>query len=66
MAPAPSIRLRDNPDWQELVPRLKELRIEAVFTEELSAWDDAEVDYHSPVKDRWLSLRDQSPRPERA
>ena len=55
-----NIRLRDNPEWQELVPHLHELRIEVVVGEDLSAWDDAAADYHSPVKDLWLSLRDQT------
>ena len=56
-----SIRLRDNPEWQELVPHLHELRIEVVLCEDLSVWDDAAADYHSPVKDLWLSVRDQTP-----
>ena len=54
------IRLRDNPEWQQLVPHLEELRIEVLFTDDLSTWDAAAADYHSPVKDLWLSLRDQS------
>ncbi len=55
------IRLRDNPKWQELVPHLEELRIEMVFSDGLSAWNAASADYHSPLKDLWLSLRDQPP-----
>ena len=54
-----SIRLRDNPEWHELVPHLEELRIKVVFTGDLATWDDAAADYESPVKDLWLSLRDQ-------
>lgn len=53
--------LRDNPEWQELVPHLHELRIDVVLSEDLSAWDDAAADFHSPVKDQWLSLRHQTP-----
>lgn len=56
-----SVRLRDNPEWHELVPHLNELRIEVVFNDDLSAWDDAVADYQSPLKDLWLSLRDQPP-----
>lgn len=56
-----SIRLRDNPEWRELVPHLEELRIEVVLSADLSAWEDAAADYESPVKDLWLSLRDQPP-----
>jgi len=56
-----SIRLRDNPEWRELVPHLEELRIEVIFSDGLSAWDAAAADFHSPVKDLWLSLRDQPP-----
>lgn len=52
-----SIRLRDNPEWQELVPHLQELRIDVVFNEDLPVWDGAVSEYHSPVKDLWLSLR---------
>jgi hypothetical protein len=53
-----SIWLRDNPEWQELLPHLEELHIEAVLSEDLAAWDDAVADYKSPFKDLWLSLRD--------
>ncbi len=52
-----SIRLRDNPEWRELVPHLEELRIDVVFSEDLLTWDDAVAEYESPVKDLWLSQR---------
>ena len=52
-----TIRLRDNPEWQELVRHLHELRIEVEFRDDLPAWDDAVAEYHSPVKDLWLSLQ---------
>jgi hypothetical protein len=33
------IVLRDNPLWQEILPHLKELKIEVVLQEELPEWD---------------------------
>ncbi len=51
------IRMRDNPEWQELVPHLHELHIEVEFSEELLAWDAASAECQSPVKDLWLRLR---------
>jgi len=35
-----TIRLRDNPEWEELVPHLRQLKIEVVVTEALRAWDE--------------------------
>ena len=35
-----TIRLRDNPEWQELVPHLHELRIDVDFSDNLPAWDE--------------------------
>ena len=39
------IRMRDNPDWQELLPHLEELRITVVLTKDLSEWDAAAAEY---------------------
>ena len=52
-----TIRLRDNPEWRELVRHLRELRIDVEFSDDLPAWNDAVAEYESPVKDLWLSLR---------
>jgi uncharacterized protein DUF6930 len=51
-----SIRLRNNPEWQELVRHLQELRIVVVFSDNLPAWGDAVAEFQSPVKDLWMSL----------
>ena len=43
-----AIRLRDNPEWEELLPHLEQLDIRAVVTEDLEMWDDTAgglVDY---------------------
>jgi hypothetical protein len=53
------IRLRENPEWRELIPHLEELRIDVVIADDLSAWDDAVSEHQSPAKDVWLSLRDR-------
>ncbi len=52
-----TIRLRDNPEWQQLVRHLHELRIDVDFSDDLPAWDDAVAEYQSPLKDLWLRLR---------
>jgi hypothetical protein len=39
------IVLRDNPLWQEILPHLKELKIEVVLQEELPEWDRMLVDF---------------------
>ena len=52
-----TVRLRDNPEWQELVRHLHELRIDVEISDDLPAWDDSVAEYKSPVKDLWRSLR---------
>src|SRR3954451_10992595 len=39
------ILLRDNPQWQELIPHLRQLKIEVETQEELPLWDGAAADY---------------------
>jgi hypothetical protein len=39
------ILLRDNPQWQELIPHLRQLKIEVEIQEELPLWDGAAADY---------------------
>ncbi len=39
------IALRDNPLWQEILPHLKELRIEVVLQDKLSEWDRMLADF---------------------
>lgn len=56
------IRLRDNPVWQELMPHLRELRVDVEFNDDLPVWDDAVAEFQSPVKDLWRSLRSSKAR----
>src|SRR3954462_2237625 len=44
------ILLRDNPQWQELIPHLRQLKIEVEVQEELPLWDDAAADYVRKLK----------------
>jgi hypothetical protein len=44
------ILLRNNPQWQELIPHLKQLKIEVETQEELPLWDDAAADYVRRMK----------------
>jgi hypothetical protein len=44
------IRLRNNPQWQELVPHLKQLKIEVETQEELPLWDAAAAEYVRKLK----------------
>jgi hypothetical protein len=39
------LALRDNPLWQELLPHLRELRIEVVLQDELPEWDAMLADF---------------------
>ena len=39
------IYLRDRPQWQELLPHLRELGIEVVFSEELPRFDEAVIEW---------------------
>lgn len=51
-----TIRLRDNPEWQELVSHLEQLGIEVVLSGDFSAWENAAADYASHTKGLWSSL----------
>src|SRR3954463_12033664 len=44
------ILLRDNPQWQELIPHLRQLKIEVEVQEELPLWDDAAAEYVRKLK----------------
>ena len=44
------ILLRDNPQWQELIPHLGQLKIEVETQEELPLWDDAAAEYVRKLK----------------
>ena len=44
------IVLRDNPQWQELIPHLRQLKIEVVTQDELPVWDDADSEYVRRLK----------------
>jgi hypothetical protein len=48
------ILLRNNPQWQELVPHLKQLKIEVETQEELLLWDDAAAEYVRKLKASWI------------
>jgi len=39
------IVLRNNPQWEELIPHLKQLKIEIIIQQELPLWDDAAAAY---------------------
>jgi hypothetical protein len=39
------IVLRNNPQWEELIPHLKQLKIEVITQQELPRWDDAAEAY---------------------
>ena len=39
-----AIHLRDNPEWEELLPHLEQLSIQVVVTEDLPAWDKTSGD----------------------
>jgi hypothetical protein len=44
------ILLRTNPQWQELIPHLRQLKIEVETHEELPLWDDAAAEYVRKLK----------------
>ena len=44
------ILLRNNPQWQELIPHLRQLKIEVETQEELPLWDDAAAEYVRKLK----------------
>ena len=46
--------LRDNPEWEELFPHLKQLGIEVVLTEDILAWDEAVERLMAWLRNKWL------------
>jgi hypothetical protein len=48
------ILLRNNPLWQELIPHLKQLKIEVETQEELPLWDDVAAEYVRKLKANWV------------
>lgn len=40
-----TLYLRDNPEWQELFPHLKQLKIDVVLTEDLAQLDEAVAEF---------------------
>jgi hypothetical protein len=48
------ILLRNNPQWQELIPHLRQLKIEVETQEELPLWDDAAAKYVRKLKASWV------------
>src|SRR5271157_3819586 len=44
------IVLRNNPQWEELIPHLKQLKIEVITQQELPLWDDAVAAYVQRMK----------------
>src|SRR3954466_4862044 len=48
------ILLRNNPLWQELIPHLKQLKIEVETQEELPLWDDVAAEYVRKLKASWI------------
>lgn len=46
--------LRNNPQWQELIPHLEQLKIEVETQVELPLWDDAAAEYVRKLKANWV------------
>src|SRR5262249_52322445 len=46
--------LRNNPQWQGLVPHLRQLKIEVEAQEKLPLWDNAAAEYVSKLKASWI------------
>ena len=54
-----TIYLRDRPQWQELLPHLRQLGIEVVFSEDLPRFDEAVVEWMQHTKAKRLSSMDE-------
>ena len=48
------IVLRNNPQWEELIPHLTQLKIEVELQQELPLWDDAADEYVRKLKASWI------------
>ena len=46
--------LRNNPQWHDLIPHLKQLKIEVETQDELPLWDDAADEYVRKLKGNWV------------
>jgi hypothetical protein len=66
-----TISLRDRPQWQELLPHLRQLGIEVAFSENLSRFDEAVIEWMQHRKAKKLPSADEikavmrNPFPER-
>ena len=54
-----TIYLRDRPQWQELLPHLRQLGIEVVLSEDLPRFDEAVIDWMHHTKDERRSSADE-------
>ncbi len=52
---AEGIHLRDNPEWEELFPHLRQLKIEVVVTEVLTKWDEVVAELIQYLQQQWSS-----------
>jgi hypothetical protein len=52
---AESIHLRDNPEWEDLFPHLRQLKIEVSVTESLLKWDEAVAELIQSLQAWWSS-----------
>ncbi len=52
---AEAIHLRDNPEWDELFPHLRQLKIEVVVTEALPKWDAVVAELIQYLQAKWKS-----------
>jgi hypothetical protein len=48
------IVLRDNPQWEELIPHLEQLKIEVETRQALPLWDDAAAEYVRKLRASWI------------
>jgi len=51
-----AVLFRDGPEWQAIIPYLKELEIETVVTEELSQWDARAEEMIEWLKAHWSTF----------
>ncbi len=56
---AEAIHLRDNPEWEELFPHLRQLKIEVVVTEALPKLDDVVADLIQYLQAKWSSREER-------
>ena len=56
---AEAIHLRNNPEWEELFPHLRQLKIEVVVTEALPKLDDVVADLIQYLQAKWSSREER-------